>query len=140
MNGTITGTGYFNKELGGSLTFNAPQYLATNSYISIGGGTVTLNGGNNTLYEGIGGISKPVPRYRSRSDPRPQRHGPNDQSVDRRTNGQDGNGGTVTSSAPGGTLVLNNNDPETFGGQLTGSLFLAIGGAELGYYQNLHQQ
>jgi fibronectin-binding autotransporter adhesin len=48
VQGALTGSGWANKGLGGTLIFEAPQYM-TGGFFSLNGGTVKLAGGLNTL-------------------------------------------------------------------------------------------
>ncbi|MCX6850548.1 MAG: autotransporter-associated beta strand repeat-containing protein [Verrucomicrobia bacterium] len=56
VNAAIAGTVNMTKGLNGNLTFNTKQFFNTStSYFTINGGTVTLAGGENTLWQGAQG-------------------------------------------------------------------------------------
>ncbi|HEY5315501.1 MAG TPA: autotransporter-associated beta strand repeat-containing protein, partial [Pirellulales bacterium] len=135
VNGAISSSGYVSKELGGSLTFNAPQYFNTGaSYFGVQGGTVTLNGGTDTLYEGyqggIGGQYLQVdPGATLDLNGTAQMVG---LLIGSSTGGISSVGGTVTSSPLGagnqGTFVLSQDVSESVSVAITGNLYFARSG------------
>ena len=126
INGILTSSGAVTKGLAGNLTFNTPQYFNTGATnFNINGGTVTLNGGNNTLFPGaqggtgssyiavgpgatldLNGNSQMIGSLRSSNN-----------------TGIVGSGGTVTTSAGTATLVDAGGQADNFGGQITGNIF-----------------
>ena len=103
----------------------------------VGGGTVTLNGGNNTLYEGTG-VATTAASITSDPGSTLDINGTAQTISYLSGPGQgtlDGSGGTITSSAAGGTLVLNDRTAVYFSGQITGNLAFGYSTSVAGDYE-----
>jgi autotransporter-associated beta strand protein len=134
LQGPVTGTYNITKGLGGTLVVSAPVYdTTTSNWLSVNGGVVKLNAGNQTFLPGIllavqaGG------------------------TLDLNGNGQIfsnlmgannaglvGTGGTITSSSGNGTLVTQPAASTTFPGQIVGSLAFAKAGGNTTTLTNIN--
>ena len=129
VNGVFTGAANVDKALGGNLVFNTRQYFNTGAnYFTIDGGTVKLNGGNNTLWAGVqGGANSAnlavspgaVLDLNGTIQVVGNINSPN-------SNAFINSGGTITSvSGAASTLVNASGATGTWGGQITGNVYFA---------------
>ena len=126
----MTGTGNFTKGLDGNLIFTAKQRFNTGAnYFTINGGTVTLNAGDNTLYQGIQGGT--AGQHLAVGPTATLDLNGNDQMVgilrSPNGNGVPGSGGIIT-SATAASLVSVGSD-STWGGSIQGAISFAKQGA-----------
>ncbi|EDY18785.1 autotransporter-associated beta strand repeat protein [Chthoniobacter flavus Ellin428] len=123
VSSAFTGTAGMTKALPGVLNLNSQQFVSGNT--TVNAGTLNLLGGTNTLLPGAGlvvnsggtvdlnGNAQYIGTLASQ-----------DAAV-----GAGVGGGIITSSVPGATLATNTNS--SFGGQITGSIYLAKAGGTL---------
>ena len=125
--GTLTNAFNVTKGLGGGLTFSARQYFNTGTnYLTLNGGTTTLAGGDHTLFPGqgvtagaqglaigpgatldLGGTAQLFGAFRSANN-----------------NAYPGSGGVITSATPAVFVSRTINNPDNFGGRITGAVTL----------------
>ncbi|MEI9897820.1 MAG: hypothetical protein WDN28_29180 [Chthoniobacter sp.] len=125
------------KSLGGDLTFNTRQYFNTAAnYLTILDGTVTLNGGENTLWQGVQGGT--AGQHLSIGANGTLNLNGNSQMVgDLRSPSSlvfVGAGGTITSSSAANFVTA--NAANSWGGQITGDIFYNKTGNSAITFQN----
>ena len=125
LNAALVYSSNVTKGLGGILNINTEQYFNTNTgnYFTIDGGTVVLNAGTNTLWQGVRGGTDG--QYLVVAPSATLDLNGNSQMVGRLQGANSvayqGTGGVITSASPA-TLVMVTTNPDNWGGALTGSL------------------
>ncbi|MDP2324310.1 MAG: autotransporter-associated beta strand repeat-containing protein, partial [Gammaproteobacteria bacterium] len=128
----ITGTGNLTKGLGGELVFTAKQLFNTGtSYFTINGGKVTLNAGDNTLFQGVQGGT--AGQHLAVGPTATLDLNGNDQMVGRlrSTNGTalPGSGGIITSATAASFVTVTTGEDQNWGGSIQGSIFFNKAGS-----------
>ena len=124
MQGPITASNNLTKGLGGSLVFSAPVYdTTTTSWLSVDGGSVQLNAGNQTLLPGISVAIQPGATFDLNGSAQyiTSLTAPTTPGA-----GSGVAGGSVVSSTGTGTLLVNSN--YNFPGQILGKVNFAKAG------------
>lgn len=140
VNAAITGTIQVDKGLGGDLSFNTKQYFGTaGSGLFVQGGTVTLNGGENTLFQGVqGGTAN---QHIGVNTGATLELNGNSQMIGGLRSGNDagvvGSGGNINNSGANATFInVSTGTDRVWGGQITGNIFYNKSGSNTQTFYN----
>jgi autotransporter-associated beta strand protein len=136
VNAALYNTANVTKGLGGALTFNTKQFFNTGiNYFTINGGMVTLNGGENTLWQGAQGSAALGSSVAVGPGATLNLNGNSQMVGDLRSpNGTAfaGSGGTIINGVAGTATFISVNSPAAWGGNIssgTGAIFYNKSGA-----------